>query len=148
MLLSVPKTLLSVPKTLLSVPKTLLSVPKTLLSVPKTLLSVTCDLNEGKRTTEFPGHGPCRLYGTTWRGIIQKSTLVLQTNDQQLETRKIEKKNYKIFKQIYLIRYPVRSGPVRSGQPDRESRSGPVRSGFENPDPVGSYFGPRDISIF
>ena len=30
------------------------------------------------------------------------------------------------------------SGPVRSGQPDQESRSGPVRSGFENPDPVGS----------
>ena len=29
---------------------------------------------------------------------------------------------------------------IRSGQPDRESRSGPVRSGFENPDPVGSYF--------
>ena len=47
------------------------------------------------------------------------------------------KKNYNIFKKN-LCPDPV-SGPVRSGQPDRESRSGPVRSGFENPDPVGSY---------
>ena len=82
---------------------------------------MTCDLNEGKRTTEFPG--PC----------FQSDSFV---QIQKLETRKIEKKNYKIFKKN-LCPDPV-SGPVRSGQPDRESRSGPVRSGFENPDPVGS----------
>ena len=40
------------------------------------------------------------------------------------------------------------SGPVRSGQPDRESRSGPVRSGFENPDPVGSYTSPLRTRLY
>ena len=57
-------------------------------------------------------------------------------SNSKIRNKKNRKKNYKIFKKN-LCPDPV-SGPVRSGQPDRESRSGPVRSGFENPDPVGS----------
>ena len=57
-------------------------------------------------------------------------------SNSKIRNKKNRKKNYEICKKN-LCPDPV-SGPVRSGQPDRESRSGPVRSGFENPDPVGS----------
>ena len=48
-------------------------------------------------------------------------------SNSKIRNKKNRKKNYKIFKKIYiLIRYPVRSGPVnRIGSPD-PVRSGPV----------------------
>ena len=46
-------------------------------------------------------------------------------SNSKIRNKKNRKKNYKIFKKN-LCPDPV-SGPVRSGQPDRESRSGPVR---------------------